>query len=193
MENLSIKKVLAKLLSTKMVIESGTSTKVTSGYPTVYWTWRKWSDGTAECWGYTDPKNYAMSNTSGNGYYAADRAYLPSNLFQTVNTAMADRKQGNSSSPSNTLVTINVNLVDTNYINFWVQTTGNYTQSLAVTLYVVGQWATRETDPENPDYQLLNIDGFVQNQMSKAEVQALIEASGNIFKENDTWIPSNLT
>lgn len=193
MENLSIKKVLTKLLSTKMVIESGTSTKVTSGYPTVYWTWRKWSDGTAECWGYTDIKSYVMSSASGNGYYTHDNAYLPPNLFTTVDAAIADRKQGTGNTPNNTLVTINVNSIDTSSIGYWVQTTGSYTQSLAVTLYVVGQWATRETDPENPDYQLLNIDGFVQNQMSKAEVQALIEASGNIFKENDTWIPSNLT
>ena len=193
MENISLKKVLAKLLSTKMVIESGTSTTVTPGYPTVYWNWRKWSDGTAECWGYTDIKSYVMSSASGNGYYTHDYAYLPPNLFTTVDAAIADRKQGTGSASSNTLVTINVNTISTSSIGYWVQTTGNYTQSLAVMLYVVGQWATRETDPENPDYQLLNISGFTQNQMSKTEIKALIEGSGNIYKDNDTWIPNDLT
>lgn len=188
MENISLKKVLATLLNTKMVIESGTSTKVTSGYPTVYWTWRKWSDGTAECWGYTDIKSYAMSSASGNGYYTHDYAYLPPNLFTTVDAAIADRKQGTGSTSSNTLVTINVNTISTSSIGYWVQTTGNYTQSLAVMLYVVGKWATFD-----PSSATLDVTGFSQQQMTKAEIRALIEGSGNIYKDNDTWIPSNLT
>ena len=39
---LNLKKLLTKILTTPMVIEQGTSG---------IWTYRKWSDGTAECWG----------------------------------------------------------------------------------------------------------------------------------------------
>lgn len=184
MKNLSIKKVLAKLLSTKMVIESGTSG---------IWIYRKWSDGTAECWGKTDPVTYTLTTQSGYGYYASANFTLPTGLFKTVEVGLADRLQGVGSTPSNSLITINVRELTTTNFGVWVQSASPGSQSLAISMYAKGTWATRETDPENPDYQLLNIDGFVQNQMSKAEVQALIEASGNIFKENDTWIPSNLT
>ena len=71
MENISLKKVLAKLLSTKMVIESGTSG---------IWTYRKWSDGTAECWGRA-VKTLSHYTTS-NGFYGyyTDFAF-PSDLF----------------------------------------------------------------------------------------------------------------
>lgn len=182
MENLSIKKVLAKLLSTRMVIESGTSG---------IWTYRKWSDGTAECWGMIDQSftpNTAWGSTK---YTALPIQTFPSGLFNSTPkvTATASKTSGNGI-PIVTLEKIS----NTTFAGFIDELSGTvYTYPVKVSFYAIGTWATQETDPENPDYQLLNIDGFVQNQMSKAEVQALIEASGNIFKENDTWTPSNLT
>lgn len=42
------------------------------------WTYRKWSDGTAECWGHTD---VASTSYSANGGYKNVTATLPSGLF----------------------------------------------------------------------------------------------------------------
>lgn len=181
MENLSIKKVLAKFLNTKMVIESGTSG---------IWTYRKWSDGTAECWAKISEGSITWSNLWTYAYYSGQIARsFPTNLFVNTPIIMASAE----SNAGLNYITIITAGTSKSQVQYYITSSRNETRVCYTHIHAIGQWATRETDPENPDYQLLNIDGFVQNQMSKAEVQALIEASGNIFKENDTWIPSNLT
>lgn len=46
------------------------------------WTYRKWSDGTAECWGTQSLGAKAITTVYGYGYYAsADTINFPSNLF----------------------------------------------------------------------------------------------------------------
>ena len=179
MENISLKKVLATLLNTKMVIESGTSG---------IWTYRKWSDGTAECWGKTDPVTYTHTTQSGYGYYTSANFALPTGLFKTVEVGLADRLQGVGSTPSNTLITINVRELTTTNFGVWVQSASSGSQSLAISMYAKGKWTTFD-----PSSATLDVTGFSQQQMTKAEIRALIEGSGNIYKDNDTWIPSNLT
>ncbi len=193
MENLSIKKVLAKLLSTKMVIETGSTTTVPTAGPTtaVKWQWKKYSDGTVECWGSTIATYNLNSGPYGGEYYLSLTWVLPGGLFnETPTHGQISRFNGQGSGG---LITASLYNISATNLSIYVYNPTTYNNTIGLSVYLVGTWAARETDPDNPDYQLLNIDGFVQNQMSKAEVQALIEASGNIFKENDTWIPSNLT
>ena len=179
MNVLNFKKLLAKLLNTRMVVESGTEG---------IWTYRKWSDGTAECWARTAITTYTHTATSGYGYYTSADFALPNGLFQTVTAGFSNRAQGSGSTPSNTLITINGRELTTSNFGVWVQSASSGSQSISISLYVIGNWATLD-----PSSQTLNITGFSQAQMSKQEIQALIEASGNQFKDNDIWIPSDLT
>lgn len=71
MTAVSIKEILGKILNTPIVVEQGTSG---------IWTYRKWSDGTSECWGRA---SITLSNyNTYNGFYGymADFAF-PSGLF----------------------------------------------------------------------------------------------------------------
>ena len=130
-QKISLKKVLKNLMNSNHVVEEGTSG---------IWTYRKWSDGTAECWGKTAAKTYSCTNQSGNGYYTSESQTFPSGLFQTTTVGFANRLQGTGSTPSNTLITINVNNLTTTYINYWVQSTVSGSQSLAISLYIIGTW-----------------------------------------------------
>lgn len=178
MVKISLKAALAKLLNSRLVIEAGTSG---------IWTYRKWSDGTAECWARTAVTTYTHTTTSGYGYYTSANFALPDGLFQTVTAGFSNRAQGSGSTPSNTLITVNGRELTTSNFGVWIQSASSGSQSISISLYVIGKWATLD-----PDSDTLNITGFTQTQMTKAEIQALIEASGNEFKDNDIWIPSNL-
>lgn len=57
----SLKELLAKILSTPLVIETGTSG---------IWTYRKWSDGTMEMFGYQTCSSMTYAANGGYGWYA---------------------------------------------------------------------------------------------------------------------------
>lgn len=124
-----------------LIVEEGTSG---------IWRYRKWSNGVAECWGRTAPKDYACgTNTSGYGYYVSESQYLPTNLFTSVVAGFGDRLQGEGTYPSNTLITININTLTTTEIRYWVQSASSSTQSLAISLYVIGSWKATTDTPQN--------------------------------------------
>ena len=177
MVNINVKKVLEKLLSTRMVIESGTSG---------IWTYRKWSDGTAECWGMID-QSFTPSNGWGSTKYTTlPTQTFPSGLFNnTPKVTATASKTGGNGMPIVTLEGIS-NTTFKGFINEPSGTT--FTYPVKVSFYAIGTWATLD-----PSSSTLNITGFSQQQMTKAEIRALIEGSGNIYKDNDTWIPSDLT
>lgn len=71
---LDLKKLLSKILNAPFIVEQGTSGM---------WTYRKWSDGIAECWGV---KTQQVTLASwGSWYYVriAGEAY-PTDLFTTM-------------------------------------------------------------------------------------------------------------
>lgn len=59
-----------------------------------FWKWRKWADGTAECWGYTPAASIACTTAWGSAYYSALRRYsFPTGLFipyPTINATLYD-------------------------------------------------------------------------------------------------------
>lgn len=176
MVNINIKKVLEKLLSTRMVIESGTNG---------IWTYRKWSDGTAECWAKISEGSITWSNLWTYAYYSGQivRSF-PTNLFQEtpIITTSAESNAGLN------YITIITAGTSKSQIQYYITSSKNETRVCYTHIYAIGKWATFD-----PSSSTLDITGFSQQQMTKAEIRALIEGSGNIYKDNDTWIPSDLT
>ena len=72
---LDVKELLKKLLSVPMVVEQGTSG---------IWTYRKWSDGTAECWAHW--VTGAFAGTLVNGWYCRVHGPIafPAGLFKAT-------------------------------------------------------------------------------------------------------------
>ena len=68
----SLKKIIVRILKTPMIVETGTSG---------IWTYRKWSNGVAECWGNATSAN--ISNVVVSGWYGGTFAppSFPTNLF----------------------------------------------------------------------------------------------------------------
>ena len=60
------------------IIEEGTET-----IGNIHWTYRKWSDGTAEAWGYISSYQVNCNSSYGYMYYGPlqDHQYFPTNLF----------------------------------------------------------------------------------------------------------------
>jgi len=51
------------------------------------WLYRKFSDGTAECWSYKSVNNVSITTQYGNAYYGAERtSNFPSGLFASAPT-----------------------------------------------------------------------------------------------------------
>ena len=104
------------------------------------WTYRKWNSGIAECWGQTAVKTYACTTQSGNLWYTSDTFNLPTGLFTSVNAAFSNRAPGTGSTPYNTLVTISGRTLSNTQFGIWVYTPQSTSQSLSITLYVIGRW-----------------------------------------------------
>ena len=173
---LKLKQLLAKIINTPLVVERGNEG---------IWTWRKWTDGTAECWGHIS-ETFAPTNAWGSTKYVGlGERLLPEIFIDTpVITATCSKTSGNGI-PIVTLERISA----TSFYGFIDElSTTNYTYPLIISFYAVGQWG--EIDPNTQEMVAIS---YSQDQMTKAEIQALIEASGNQFKDNDTWVPSNLT
>lgn len=82
------------------IIEQGTSG---------IWTYRKWSDGTSECWGiYTTTKSHYYTGNGTYGYNSGEIAF-PNGLFDSAPTVTVDGSIGNGfylgSIPSNVSAT----------------------------------------------------------------------------------------
>ena len=86
---LDLKKLISKILNTQpkdYVVEQGTSG---------IWTYRKWSNGLAECWGRSSLGTKAITTRYGNGYYAsANTINFPSNFFNNVPTVTISSQDG---------------------------------------------------------------------------------------------------
>ena len=128
MSTVNLNKLLSKIIQNPLIIETGSGG---------IWTWCKWSDGTAECWGKTVAKSYAMTSTSGNGFYTSDNFTLPSGVFTEVTAAFAERLQGSN---DNGLITVNMREVTATRLSAWIQCTVSVTLNISIALYAIGRW-----------------------------------------------------
>lgn len=185
-EEKSLKKILDGILKTDMIVEEGSGTTVPTLGPTtaVNWEWKKYSNGTVECWGSTIA-TYNLSSTYGGEYYLGIQWPVPSGLFIEIpQHGQISRFNGQGDGG---LITASLYNVSTTSLQIYIFNPVSYNNTIGLSVYLVGKWATVD-----PSSSTLNITGFSQNQMSKQEIQTLIEASGNIFVDNTNWVPSDL-
>lgn len=124
-----LKTLLSKILNVPMVIEEGTSG---------IWEYRKWSDGVAECWGYTTSKSYAMTRSFGNLYYAdIDRVYYPAGLFAEPPVPIGVR---GSLGGGTGLVTLIVNGTNKDSFGGYAQSASSLTTAVSFAIHVKGRW-----------------------------------------------------
>ncbi len=176
MVNISLKKILAKLLNTRMVIESGTDG---------IWTYRKWTDGTAECWAKINEGSITWSNLWTYAYYSGQiTRSFPTNLFQETPIIMTSAE----SNAGLNYITIITAGTSNSQVQYYVTSSKNETRVCYTHIYAKGVWMALD-----PDSQTMIAPEFSQEQMSKASVRALIEGSGHIYRENTNWTPLDLS
>lgn len=107
------------------IVESGTSGN---------WTYRKWSDGTAEAWfKYTEPTAQAFT-ASGNFYYRSIAGlYFPSGLFTGTPVVQAIIQMGNVGS-------CEINSINATSCSILVLSAVSAARAVTVNLYAIGRW-----------------------------------------------------
>ncbi len=129
MAMLDIKKVLAKMLKSPRVIESGVSG---------IWNYRKWSDGTAECWA-LNAGTYNLTQQYGGAYYASEISVnFPSNFFIAEPRVTVSR-QGRVGLG---LVGISPYSVTSSKITVYIYNVGMSLSNVQIgyTIYAIGKW-----------------------------------------------------
>lgn len=126
---ISTKKLLYKIVGIvgkPHVIESGLDS-------TTSCRWRKWSDGTAECWKSLTAMDVSFS-ASGSVYYKTLTGLgFPANLFDTAPTVTANVDMGNVGAASATNITKTAT-------NITILSAVSTTRSLNVGIHAVGTW-----------------------------------------------------
>lgn len=172
---LKLKQFLAKLVNCPLVVERGT---------TDIWTWRKWTDGTAECWGVYER------------LFGAGETVITLNLpFEFLDAnydwlgSVSDPMIGGSTAAYGTGVGCHIRT--TTSFTFRYKTVSASSVVVPVYIYIIGKWA--EVDPET---STMIASSYVQNQMTRTEVKRLIEGSGSTFRgdlnDDNEWDPPNL-
>lgn len=111
-----LKELLAKITNTPLVVETGTSG---------IWTYRKWSDGTSECWGRSS-KTATSAQTNFNTTF-------PTNLFTDTPTVTA-----NGSVTGNINSGVRYTGCSKDVVDIWI--TGEITGTAWVQIYAIGKW-----------------------------------------------------
>lgn len=122
---LSVKKLIYKILSLPMVVEEGTVGT---------WMYRKWSDGTAECWGLFGEKTLSISTAYGNAFYGA---------FQTVtfpNGLFVDRPIPSLSLRNSNGVWGGINGLSATYVSYYPFCSKSGNQTIEEEVYAIGRW-----------------------------------------------------
>lgn len=122
---LSTKKLIYKILNLPLVVEEGSSSD---------WTYRKWSNGTSECWlNYTEPTAQTFSPTGNVFYRMITGLNFPSGLFISQPTVIATVDSGSISSCMTANVTYQTCSVA-------VMSSTNNARAVNVKLYAKGRW-----------------------------------------------------
>lgn len=123
---LDVKELIAKLTNTPMVVEQGTSG---------IWTYRKWSDGIAECWGLQAFSNLAMTTQEGSGYYAPLQTIsLPNGLFISTPVVTLGVHEGGA------LGNFTIGSLTTTQVSGYFWATRSVTKGVTLFIRVEGKW-----------------------------------------------------
>ena len=132
---LKIKELLAKMLNSPFIVEEGTSG---------IWTYRKWSDGTAECWGKITKSGHNINRQWGSWYVSASGtanefyASYPSGLFVDVPTELAMLNGAFSALPLVAGTTAPSKNNTTHYVCARGTSVNNTTFTLSI--HAIGKW-----------------------------------------------------
>lgn len=111
------------------IVESGTSG---------IWKYRKWTDGTAECWGRTAAKNYAVTSPYVNGWYAnLDQITFPSGLFVDAPIVNATRAETGSGAA---LLFPSLHTVTSTGFKGFIGSVSSGTYSVSLSIMAKGRW-----------------------------------------------------
>ena len=124
---LSVKKLIYKILQCPHVVESGTSGS---------WTYRKWSDGTAECWR-TFTSGAFSPTTSVGGFYG--RA-LTGNAFPTGLFISVPVVSYNCDSWGNGFFWGNIYALTKDSFSVLILRNDNASSAYQASVYAVGKW-----------------------------------------------------
>lgn len=128
---LELKELLAKIINTPLVIEKGSSTM-----GNINWTYRKWSDGTAECWGITSAISKSVTSSFGYGYYAPQDSFsLPSGLFTSISNTQASLIDASASGKW-----FEVNSATSTQISGYVYGISSSTINIQYSIQIKGRW-----------------------------------------------------
>ena len=124
---LDVKKLLTKILSTPLVVEQGTSG---------IWTYRKWSNGTAEIWGIKEQSITGVSKSQPfSGYnYAFGQVQYPSGFFVAVPVAVVSGRVGSMYQ----VVSYSASYQSAVSIEFQSNASGTY--NCCAYIYSIGRW-----------------------------------------------------
>lgn len=102
------------------------------------WTYRKWSDGTAECWGRTAAKSYAVTSAYVNGWYAnLDRVTFPTGLF--VNAPIVNATRGETGGAT-ALLFPSLHTIDSTGFGGYIGSISSGTYTLTLSVMATGRW-----------------------------------------------------
>lgn len=120
-----VKKLIGKILDAPIVVESGVSG---------IWNYRKWSDGTAECWG-TWGGTLTHYGTSFGGYAYYTSVYFPSGFFIAPPLVTYSGQVDSSFALTGTQLTI-----DKDYTNCYAISGVSGSQTVLFELDCKGKW-----------------------------------------------------
>lgn len=126
---MDLKELISKLTNTPLIIEQGTSGN---------WKYRKWSNGTAECWG-----NHTLTVTSWSGWYSLQycnpytKSYnYPSGLFTEAPTMTVSTVSG----IVGMVVTETAGTKDHTPYIYSIRPDGGGTGAITYAIHAIGRW-----------------------------------------------------
>lgn len=111
--------------------------RITDSGTSGIWSWRKWSDGTVECWGRTNTQSYVVTNPFVNGWYASlGSISFPSGLFTNAPTLQATRTNTGGGSA---LIFLSCYNLTASGFNGYVSATSSGTYDCQFSFYAIGK------------------------------------------------------
>lgn len=115
---------------------SGTVPSIVEQGTSGIWTYRKWSDGTAECWGERDLGTVSITNSYGYAYYVTTSSIDFPFEFAEIPCVWVNNQAGNG------LVTPQPVEVRTTYSKFYLISATSNSLKVALDIYARGTWKT---------------------------------------------------
>lgn len=111
------------------IVESGTED---------IWEYRKWSDGTAECWGIRGLSNVAITSSYGYGYYSAEiNQNFPTDLFVSTPCIFATSEDV---AGYGTWFNVTTNGTSKTKVGGLIYATTSVTTNVNLALHAIGKW-----------------------------------------------------